>query len=205
MGHKHSREQILAGALDAAIDDGLSMLTFGRVAKRCGVNDRIVVYYFPSKDELVTDVLMTVGVQLQGVLSGAFTATAESHLALARAAWPVLARPEVDPVFSLYFEAIGLAAAGREPYAARWRRSCSTAGPRGSPASSRATARVAGPRPRPPSPCSTGCCSCASSRALRPRTARRPASASADVAWPSLAFPASHRRSFSRFGVAIDR
>jgi len=93
------------------------MLTFGRVAKRCGVNDRIVVYYFPTEDELVTEVLMTVGVQLQEVLSDAFTTTAESHVALARAAWPVLARSEVDPVFSLYFEAIGLAAAGREPYA----------------------------------------------------------------------------------------
>jgi hypothetical protein len=32
------------------------------------------------------------------------------------AAWPVLARPEHDPVFALFFEAGGLAAAGREPY-----------------------------------------------------------------------------------------
>jgi AcrR family transcriptional regulator len=115
-GHKHTREQILAGALDTAVSDGLSRLTFGRVAKRLGINDRIVVYYFPTKDELITAVLVTMGEQVQGVLARAFTTRAEDHVALAKAAWPVLARPEIDPVFSLYFEASGLAAAGMEPF-----------------------------------------------------------------------------------------
>ena len=32
------------------------------------------------------------------------------------AAWPMLAHPEADPVFALFFEANGLSAAGREPY-----------------------------------------------------------------------------------------
>lgn len=116
MGHKHSREQILAGALDAAVDDGLSRLTFGRVAKRLGVSDRIVVYYFPTKDDLITNVLLTVGAELQEVLARAFTARARDHLELSKSAWPVLARPDIDPLFSLFFEAIGLAAAGRDPY-----------------------------------------------------------------------------------------
>lgn len=116
MGPKHSREEILAGALAAAIDDGLSQLTFGRLAKRLDVNDRIIVYYFPSKDGLIAEVLLTMGVRLQEVLARAFTTTAADHVQLARAAWPVLARPEIDPIFSLFFEAIGLAAAGREPY-----------------------------------------------------------------------------------------
>lgn len=117
MGPKHAREQILAGALDAAIDDGLSRLTFGRLANRLGINDRIVVYYFPTKDDLITDVLFMMGARLQEVLARAFTTTtAADHVQLAKAAWPVLARPEIDPIFSLFFEANGLAAAGREPY-----------------------------------------------------------------------------------------
>lgn len=116
MGHRHSREQILTGALDAALDDGLSQLTFGRLAKRLGVSDRIVVYYFPTKDDLISAVLLTMGAQLQNVLANAFASPAVDHIELATAAWPVLARPEIDPIFGLFFEATGLAAAGREPY-----------------------------------------------------------------------------------------
>jgi AcrR family transcriptional regulator len=116
MGHKHSRDDILQGALDAVFDDGLSQLTFGRLAKRLGISDRIIVYYFPTKDDLITEVMGAVGVRLQVTLAEAFTTPAGDHVELARTAWPVLARRDADPVFALFFEANGLAAAGREPY-----------------------------------------------------------------------------------------
>jgi len=116
MGPKHTREQMLAGALDVAFDEGLSRLTFGSVAARAGVSDRTVVYYLPTKDDLITQVLVEVGSRLQAVLAVAFTGPATDHLELARQAWPVLTRSEFDSVFALYFEAIGFAAAGREPY-----------------------------------------------------------------------------------------
>ncbi len=116
MGHKHSRDEILAGAVEAARADGLSQLTFGRLAKRLGISDRIVVYYFPTKDQLLTEVMLAVGSQLQETLAAAFTTPATDHVQLARAAWPVVSRPEADPVFALFFEANGLAASAREPY-----------------------------------------------------------------------------------------
>jgi AcrR family transcriptional regulator len=116
MGHKHTKADILEGSLRVAFDDGLSQLTFGRVAGRLGISDRIVVYYFPSKDDLIGDVLMAMGTRLQATLIPAFSAPAADHLELVRAAWPVLATPDADPVFALFFEAIGLAASGREPY-----------------------------------------------------------------------------------------
>ncbi len=116
MGHKHAKEEILAGALATAFDGGLSQLTYGRVAKRLGVNDRIVVYYFPTKGNLVSEVLIAMGAQLQQTLAPAFTSPAADHLALLRAAWPVLAHRDADAIFGLFFEANGLAAAGRDPY-----------------------------------------------------------------------------------------
>lgn len=116
MGHKHSKDDILQGALDAVFDEGLSQLTFGRLAKRLGISDRIVVYYFPTKDDLITEVMGAVGVRLQVTLAEAFTAAAADHVELARTAWPVLAHRDADPIFALFFEANGLAAAGREPY-----------------------------------------------------------------------------------------
>ena len=116
MGHKHTKEEILVGALATAFDVGLSQLTFGNVAKRLGMNDRTIVYYFPTKDDLVSEVLMSLGAQLQTTLAPAFTTQSADHLALLRAAWPILASTHADPVFALFFEANGLAAARREPY-----------------------------------------------------------------------------------------
>ena len=49
MGYKYDRNEILAAAVEAVADDGLSQLTFGRLAKRIGINDRSIVYYFPTK------------------------------------------------------------------------------------------------------------------------------------------------------------
>lgn len=117
MGYRHTREELLEGALAAALEDGLSQLTFGRLAKRLGINDRTIVYYFPTKDDLISEVVVSMGLRLQATLAEAFTDKAANHVELARAAWPVLATPQADPIFALFFEANGLAAAGREPFA----------------------------------------------------------------------------------------
>ena len=116
MGHKYSRGEILDGALETALAEGLSTLTFGRLARRLGVSDRVIVYYFPSKTDLVLSVLDLVAARLQEVLAGAFTQRASGHLELARTAWPELATDDIDPIFGLYFEAIGQATAGIEPF-----------------------------------------------------------------------------------------
>lgn len=116
MGYRHTRDEILDGALAVAFEDGLSQVTYGRVAKRLGISDRVVVYYFASKDDLVGEVLLAVGTRLQQTLEPAFSSPAGDHLELLRAAWPIVARPGADGIFALFFEANGLAAAGREPY-----------------------------------------------------------------------------------------
>ncbi|MDH4170731.1 MAG: TetR/AcrR family transcriptional regulator [Acidimicrobiia bacterium] len=116
MGHKHTKAEILEGAVAAAFEDGPSQLTFGGLAKRLGISDRVVVYYFPTKDELISEVVLAMGVELQQTLAQAFVDPAADHLELIKAAWPVVASPDADPVFALFFEANGLAASGRDPY-----------------------------------------------------------------------------------------
>lgn len=116
MGHRHTKKEILAGALATAFDVGLSQITFGRVAKHLGINDRTVVYYFPTKDDLVSEILLSMGAQLQHTLAPTLTSKAADHIALVRVAWPLLTRSEADAIFALFFEANGLAAAGREPF-----------------------------------------------------------------------------------------
>ncbi len=116
MGYKHTQVEILEGALAVAFDEGLSRLSFGRVAAHLGTSDRIVVYYFPSKDALIGAVLTALAGRLQATLAPTLTSPAADHLALVRIAWPTLAHRDADPVFALFFEALGLAASGREPY-----------------------------------------------------------------------------------------
>jgi AcrR family transcriptional regulator len=117
VGHKHTKAEILDGALAAALDDGLSQLTFGRLSKRLGVSDRVIVYYFASKADLIREVVEAMGTRLQRTLAPAFTTPVGGHRELIARAWPLLAQPENDRIFALFFEANGLAAVGREPYA----------------------------------------------------------------------------------------
>jgi AcrR family transcriptional regulator len=116
VGHKHTKAEILEGALAAAFDDGLSQLTFGRLAKRLGISDRIVVYYFPTKADLISEVILAMGARLQETLAPVLTRRVTDHLELISAVWPVIATPDADAVFALFFEANGLATSGREPY-----------------------------------------------------------------------------------------
>ena len=116
MGTKHDKGEILAAALTVALSDGLSQLTYGRVARHLGIADRTVVYYFRTKDELIEAVLVAMGLQIQETLAAAVDEPSHDYMGLLRTAWPVLAHPDVDPLFCLFFEANGLAAAGRDPY-----------------------------------------------------------------------------------------
>lgn len=104
--------------MQVASSEGLHRVTFGRVATAAGVSDRVVVYYFPNKDALLTAVLETVGEQLQSVLGAALDGhRPTTHQQLVALAWPVIADEEARTVASLYVEALGLAAAQVPPYA----------------------------------------------------------------------------------------
>ena len=116
MGYKYDRDELLDAAVAAALDDGIGQLTFGRLAKRVGINDRSIVYYFPTKRDLVTDVVLALGTQFQAVLDDAFTDDALEPTEVVRRAWPVLTSPDAAPVFRIYFELVGLAAAGTAPF-----------------------------------------------------------------------------------------
>ena len=116
MGYKHDENEILKAAVDAVLDGGLSNLSFGHLAKRLGIADRSIVYYFPTKADLVTRTLHSFGETLQAMLDAAFGDQRLAPNELVRRAWPTLASPEADPVFAVFFELVGLGAASIKPF-----------------------------------------------------------------------------------------
>jgi len=116
VGYRHREEDMLAAAVEIARADGLGALSFGRVARHLGTNDRTVVYYFPTKADLIGAVLTTLGGELQDLLAEAFGDKPLPSEDLVKRAWPVLAHTDNQPIFALFFEIIGLAAVGTAPY-----------------------------------------------------------------------------------------
>jgi AcrR family transcriptional regulator len=116
MGYRHSREEILRAAIAVAQERGIARLTFAAVGGRLNISDRTVVYYFPTKEALVTAVILALGKDLEGLLESAFGSVRLSPTDLIRRAWPVMATPDADRTMALYFEIVGLAAAGQSPF-----------------------------------------------------------------------------------------
>ena len=117
MGYKYSREEIMEAALEASVEEGVGGLTFGRVAQRMGIADRTVVYYFPTKQALIEAVLHAHSARLQEVLGRAFKTSADDFYGIVRAAWPLISSEDAEPVMRLFFEMMGLAVRGVEPFA----------------------------------------------------------------------------------------
>lgn len=116
MGYLHKREDMLAAAVALARAEGLGALSFGRVARIVGTNDRTVVYYFPSKSDLMGAVLDDLGRELQDLLVTAFGDRPLPAHDLLQRSWPVLAQPQADPLIAIFFEIIGQAAVHRSPF-----------------------------------------------------------------------------------------
>ncbi len=116
MGYKYDAAAIVAAATDAVLADGLSQLTYGRLSKRTGIADRTIVYYFPTKADLIRATVAAVSSQFQQVLGQAFSETPMSANELFARAWPILATPSTDPITALYLELVGLSASGVAPF-----------------------------------------------------------------------------------------
>jgi len=109
------RDELLDGATAWAFDHGLAQLSLRPLATALGTSDRMLLYHFGSKDELVAAVLRE-----SNERSTAHVRAMDPSRDLHRAVhdlWEAMLVPQIYRCSRLYVEAAALGLLGQEPYA----------------------------------------------------------------------------------------
>src|SRR6476620_7618118 len=109
------RDEVAQAATDYVREHGLGGLSLRPLAAELGTSDRMLLYHFDSKDDLVATVLRTSNDRSVAVIRAM-----EPSAGVRRAVlylWAGVTSAPLDRCQRLYVEAAALALFGREPYA----------------------------------------------------------------------------------------
>lgn len=109
------REEWTEAATDYVLQHGLIGLSLRPLAAELGTSDRMLLYHFGSKDELVADVLRTSNERSTSYVRS-LPASADLRGAV-HDLWEAVRIPAIDRCSRLYVEAAALGLLGEEPYA----------------------------------------------------------------------------------------
>jgi AcrR family transcriptional regulator len=111
------KAQIIEQITGYLIANGMADIGLRKLADVAGTSDRMLIYYFETKDALIGQVLQTIAAgftaQLDALL-GQHPRRADVLLAELLA---LGSTPQFRAVIQLWFEVVGLAARGQEPFA----------------------------------------------------------------------------------------
>lgn len=111
--------RLLALAADYMLQHGISGISLSRLAKDIGSNNRMLLYYFGSKDELFTAAIRTAYARFPGLhgLMAGMQEPGSELLPKLGAGWRTLRAEENRPYLGLFFESFAIAA--RDPQSNR--------------------------------------------------------------------------------------
>ena len=109
------REELLDQVTDHVLGQGLIGLTLRPLAAAIGTSDRMLLYHFDTKDNLVAAVLFESNDRSVAAIT-ALPPSPDLRTAV-HDLWSIVRSPEIEPCTRLYVEAAALGLLGREPYA----------------------------------------------------------------------------------------
>lgn len=119
-GHKRpsaaKRLALTRELADIALEEGLSALNLRPVAERLGTSDRMLLYYFGTKAELVAAVLASLTERLTDALNLSKYQGRKNPPELLADAAALFAQPQTLHFMKVWLEVVTLAARHEEPY-----------------------------------------------------------------------------------------
>jgi AcrR family transcriptional regulator len=110
--HELRREELVDGAVMYLLDRGLVGLSLRPLAKALGTSDRMLLYYFSSREQIVEEALTRIGAHLQRFFESILPENAVSPSQAVEAVIREMADPLTRSHLQLWVEMVALAARG---------------------------------------------------------------------------------------------
>lgn len=108
------RDELIESATDHVLEHGLIGLSLRPLAAALGTSDRMLIYHFGSKDELIVAVLAAANERSMAMIRTIPPASSVRQVILDL--WSRCAEPDLKACQRMYVEAASLGLFGREPY-----------------------------------------------------------------------------------------
>ncbi|MEO0398830.1 MAG: TetR/AcrR family transcriptional regulator [Pseudomonadota bacterium] len=110
---------LLAALADYVLKNGLNSASLRPMAKAAGTSDRMLIYHFGSKDELITEVTWRLAADLADKLDDALPPTrAETEAACVRDIVRLLRTPTFQPYMMVWLDIVSAAIQGNANHSA---------------------------------------------------------------------------------------
>ncbi len=103
------RAELLERIVDYVYDHGVSNLSLRPLGQAVGCSPRLLLYFFSSKEELLTEVLAAAGARQRALIGRLQMQDAATPGQACREIWNAVSEPQSEPIFRLFFEVYGLA------------------------------------------------------------------------------------------------
>lgn len=111
------KQQIIQHVTQHIIENGLSDVGLRTLAAVSGTSDRMLIYYFETKDALLGQVLHSIASNMSTQLDALLGQHQRSAATLLAELLTLSSSPQFSMIVRLWFELVGFAVRGQEPYA----------------------------------------------------------------------------------------